>query len=158
MQPTEAMQHLLSLADHQLKNLDDAEKHNKPEHEDFQTCAALILTQREQLSTATAVVTAMLNTALPVARYRVFVEVAHVHKKMSDLNAVTVGEYTLCGVNMSQVKNGLAGLYAADADVRITVFEQRADGADMVEGYEGFTRSHGYRAWYRNLGNSDKSN
>jgi hypothetical protein len=138
MQPTEAMQHLLSLADRVI-NLGQARD------------------EEDNLKLSTAVITAMLNTALPIARYRAFVEVSKIYRKTSDLSTVE-GEFTICAVDIKALKSGLAALYSADVEVRVVIFEQRADGADMVEGFQGKTRSQNYRVWYRNLGVEAKPN
>lgn len=151
MQPTEAMQYLLSLSDRFIKIGQAADETDTPIKADFSV-------NREELQLATAVITAMLNTAMPIARYRAFVEVTETFKKTKSDLSVLEGEFTICAVDMTSLKSGLAALYASDVLVRVVIFEQRPDGADMVEGFQGMTRSQNYRVWYRSLGVEVKPN
>lgn len=85
----------------------------------------------EQRDVALAVVTAMLNTALPVARFRCFVRI--------ESGKENGREYTICAVNIEDIVAGLYPLAKLARQVYVALWEQRADGADMLEGFQGWT-------------------
>jgi hypothetical protein len=104
--------------------------------------------EMEELKLAAAVCTAMLNTALPVAKYRVFVRFDKCFPKEE------IGtEYTLCGVRMSDIRAALRSLDHHNREVYITIFEQGEAGADMISGYQGQTSTinRKYRKWLDSL-------
>lgn len=107
--------------------------------------------EEDQLDeTAVAVIQRMLNTALPVTRYRVFVELDQVQPraKLTGVKQSPVTEeFIVSGVTIRAVLGGLIGLHEAPLDVRVTLWEQRATGAEMISGYQGRTKTKGYRAW-----------
>lgn len=107
--------------------------------------------EKEQIQLATAICAAMLNTALPVAKYRAFVEIDKSSRRTSSPKGTVDMEYTVCAVNAKGVKSGLSSLGHLDLDVRVLVFEQRTTGADVVSGFQGNTKSQKYRSWYRTL-------
>ena len=111
MQAVEALTRLIDIAD-AMADAEDAEK-------------------AEQDQLAISICQAMLNTALPVARFRCFVQVEsgkHLGR-----------EYTLCGVKIEDIVAGLTPLSRAGTKVYVTLWEQRATGADMIEGYQGMS-------------------
>lgn len=101
---------------------------------------------------ALAVADAMLNSMLPVARFRAFVEVLDLSNKKHPVGNVTA-EYTVCAVSMEGIKSGLSGVSINDMQIRAMVFEQTSTGAHPVPGggFQGFTKSSQYRLWYRSL-------
>lgn len=105
---------------------------------------------REELKLATAVVTAILNTMMPITRYRAFVEIEEVAKKRHAVGNVTA-EFTVCAVSMAGIKSGLSGVSVNDMEIRAMVFEQTKDGATLVSGFQGFTKSQKYRSWFNTL-------
>lgn len=107
--------------------------------------------QSEELSIATAICQAMLNTALPVAKYRAFIEVEDEQPKRSKFQqSIAVShEFTVCSVNMAGIISGLKGVTQVPTNVKVTVWEQRANGADMISGYQGQTK--GKPDWVRFL-------
>lgn len=136
MQAIEAMQRLIVLSDELL---------------------SLPITQRplnqvkEDDEVAIAIIQAMLNTAMPVARYRAFVEVDRDQPKRTKFqdSIAPRDEYTVCGVTMDNIIAGLIGISQVPTNVKVSVFEQRADGADMISGYQGQTK--GKADWTRFL-------
>lgn len=136
MQAVEAMQRLIAMSD-ELLGLHPAQR---PANED-----------KEQDEVAIAIIQAMLNTALPVARYRAFVEVDREQPKRSKFqdSVAPRDEYTVCGVTMDNILAGLVGITHVPTNVKVSVFEQRADGADMISGYQGQTK--GKSEWARFL-------
>lgn len=106
--------------------------------------------ENEQL--ALAIADAMLNTMLPVGRFRAFVEIATDFKadKKHPVANVT-DEFTISSVTMSGIRSGIAGVAINDMDVRIVIYEQTVDGAEMVSGFQGFTKSQKFRSWLRSL-------
>lgn len=107
--------------------------------------------EAEQLSVASAICQAMLNTALPVAKYRAFIEVEDEQPKRSKFQqSIAVShEFTICSVNMAGIISGLKGVTQVPTNVKVTVWEQRANGADMISGYQGQTK--GKPDWARFL-------
>lgn len=136
MQAVEAMQRLIAMSD-ELLGLHPSQR---PANEN-----------KEQDEVAIAIIQAMLNTALPVARYRAFVEVDQDQPKRSKFQerVAVRDEYTVCGVTMASLISGLVGITHVVTNVKVTVFEQRADGADMISGYQGQTK--GKAEWARFL-------
>lgn len=101
----------------------------------------------EQIELALAICTAMLNTALPVAKYRCFVKIEETFPKTDNDT-----ETTVCGVRMKDIRAALRPLSNARRKVYITIFEQRKDGAEMISGFQGYTRgSSGYTHWLESL-------
>lgn len=109
----------------------------------------------EELKVATAVCTAMLNTALPVARYRVFVRYDHSYPR-DEIGS----EFTLCSTRMKDIRAALSPLQLMKKEVYITLFEQKDTGADMISGYQGQTRSlnNKFKKWLDNLALIDLKN
>lgn len=129
MQAVEALTRLLAMADESIKSscID-------PESLD-QDDPSLQRFQEDQI--AIAVIQAMLNTALPVARFRCFVRIESGKAKGR--------EYTLCAVRIEDIVAALHPLGSRKTDVYILLFEQRATGADALDGYQGST-GKGFKA------------
>lgn len=109
---------------------------------------------REKIELSVAVSTAMLNSMIPVARYRVFVEVDPDQPKPKKGDKATIythSEFTLCATGILDIKNGLIGLTLAKTAVRVSLWEQRPTGADMISGYQGLTKTLKYRQWLEGL-------
>jgi hypothetical protein len=104
----------------------------------------------EQLEIAQAVCTAMLNAFIPVAKYRCFVQIDRADKKGHPTGQITA-EFAVTSVSMAGIKSGLSALGSQDLDVHIGLFEQKPQGADMINGFQGRTKSQNYRLWYRGL-------
>jgi hypothetical protein len=101
----------------------------------------------ENVEVAISVVTAMLNTALPIARFRAFVQVdgSTMHKR------VVKDEFTVCSTTIDGIRSGLVGLREYRTNVHVTLWEQRSTGADMLSGYQGPTKITRYRSWLSSL-------
>lgn len=148
MQALEAMTHLIKAAD----EVASARRHRAELNDTFEITDAEREEARkeaEDISVAAAICQAMLNTALPVARYRAFVEVDRDQPKRSKFQESVAprDEFTICGVTMDNIIAGLIGIHHVPTNVKVTVFEQRADGADMMCGYQGQTK--GKAEWGR---------
>jgi len=89
----------------------------------------------EQRDIALAVVAAMMNTALPVARFRCFVRL--------ESGPESGREFTVCSVHIEDIVAALTPLSSIQRKVYIALWEQRPTGADMIEGYQGMTRAGG---------------
>lgn len=132
MQPVEALTRLIALGDAELKqNLTYGTDHQE------------LSPNEEQLSTALAIGQAMLNTAIPVARFRAHVTI----DKIGPSSKMGLGDFTVCGVSIPCIKNGLIGLSHEANEVHVTLWEQKATGADMLSGYQGHSKSKNYRLW-----------
>lgn len=125
MSPLEAMTQLLSLAG----IMSAPPSSHQPRTEEEQ--------ERDQL--AISICQAMLNTAIPVARFRA-------HVSLDD-----GPEYTICATSIPSLQSGLESLLIRPQQGQVTVWEQRAQGADMLSGYQGFTKSKQYRLWLKSL-------
>lgn len=132
MQPVEALTRLIALGDAELKQ-------NSTYGTDHQELSP----NEEQLSTALAIGQAMLNTAIPVARFRAHVTI----DKIGPSSKMGLGDFTVCGVSIPCIKNGLIGLSHEANEVHVTLWEQKATGADMLSGYQGHSKSKNYRLW-----------
>lgn len=96
----------------------------------------------EDLRTAVAVVQAVLNTALPIARFRLHVE------SITDRREFTVSSaniYTLLDV-LKSMREGFK-----NTEVICSLWEQTATGADMVSGFRGKTRAQNFRMWLKQI-------
>lgn len=96
---------------------------------------------------ALAICQAMLNTAIPIARWRLHVEIEEVDKK----SKFAVTDFTICSVHTASLQSALVGFWLADAKVSITLWEQTANGADMKMGYQGHTKDQKFRRFFDQL-------
>lgn len=133
MQPVEALTRLIQVTD-----LSIAEAKSQINMED-----SIIASEVEQNEVAVAIGQAMLNTALPVARFRAHVTI----DKIGPSSKMGLGDFTVCGVSIPCIKNGLIGLSHEANEVHITLWEQKSTGADMLSGYQGHSKSKNYRLW-----------
>lgn len=132
MQPVEAITRLIAMADrdiHDRMPMEEGEEYSENDNQD---------------KLAISVVQAMLNTALPVARFRCFVKI--------DSGSEEGLEYTVCAVKIEEIACALRPLTKATRKVYVNLWEQRATGADMLAGYQGWTRNIGRRSSHNALG------
>lgn len=119
MQAVEALQRLISMAD-ELVGLHPSQR---PANEE----------DSSEDKIAIAIIQAMLNTALPVARFRCFVRI--------ESGKAMGREYTLCATRIEDIVAALHPLSRVKTDVYVLLFEQRADGADTLDCYQGTTKT-----------------
>jgi hypothetical protein len=107
----------------------------------------------ERKNLAIGVSQAMLNSMIPVARFRAFVEVDEEQPKRTKGEQARAihDEFTVCAVYAMGIVSGLIGLSQVPTNVRVLVFEQRATGADVVSGFQGTTKSQKWRIWLKEL-------
>lgn len=123
MQATEALTILIHHADQRIKHVQSLEQKPKDEEE------------YKSFETAASICQAMLNTALPVARFRLFVRIE---------NGKDDGrEFTVCGVNIEDIIAAMVPYQNSARKLYVTLWEQRATGADMLEGFQGWTKVAG---------------
>ena len=135
MQAVEAMQHLLTLGDAMTAPPAEGTERVRPRTEE----------EQERDSLAIAVIQAMLNTALPVARFRAFVQIDNIPGSQEGQ------EFTVCAVSASDLQSGLRHLgVKKPIDLQASLWEQRVDGAEMLSGYQGPTGPR-YRKWLDSL-------
>jgi hypothetical protein len=101
----------------------------------------------EELEIAISIGQAMLNTAIPVVRFRCFVQVDPISKKKTPVR----DEFVITATNVAALRSGLVALRHYKVDVHVTLWEQRAQGADMLSGYQGPTKSERYESWLESL-------
>lgn len=122
MQSVEALTILIGLGDAALK-LNGTHGSEAPEYSDAE----------QQLQLAVSVAQAMLNAAIPVARFRCFVKIE---------SGLSKGrEFTVCSPIIEDIVAALEPMNHRKIDVYITLWEQRATGAEMIESYQGPTRT-----------------
>lgn len=124
MQAVEGLTRLIAIADQTYKDLGDPQ--DEAERKEF-----------ENDQVAISIAQAMLNTALPVARFRVFVRI--------ESGRETGREFTICAVNIEDIVAALYPLSTMVRQVYISLWEQRQTGADMLEGFQGWTHSPGQK-------------
>lgn len=140
MNAAEAMTRLIDVSDRYLKINELSEDINDIEKEN------------DEIRTAAAVCMAMLNTFLPIARFRCHVEVTSSGKSApGKAKLAATSEFTSCSASMDGIRSSLAALSSVETDVRVTIFEQRATGADMLSGYQGLTKTQNYRRFLEGL-------
>lgn len=137
MQAVEALTRLIKTTD-----LSIAEAKSQINMED-----SIIASEIEQNEVAVAVAQAMLNTALPVARFRAHVTI----DKIGPSSKLGLGDFTVCGVSIPSIKNGLIGLSHEGVEVHVSLWEQKATGADMLSGYQGHSKSRNFRLWLADI-------
>lgn len=137
MQPVEALTRLIQVTD-----LSIAEAKSQINMED-----SIIAFEVEQNEVAVAIGQAMLNTALPVARFRAHVTI----DKIGLSSKLGLGDFTVCGVSIPSIKNGLIGLSHEGVEVHVSLWEQKATGADMLSGYQGHSKSRNFRLWLADI-------
>lgn len=92
--------------------------------------------------TAIAACQAILNTALPIARFRLHVEL---------FGSKT--DFTVSAVTIRALRGTLMNLRNGDKnqEVQATLWEQRQTGAEMLSGFRGFTRAANYKLWLKQI-------
>lgn len=142
MQAVEALTRLIAAGDEVASN----RRYAAELPTDFEPATEERQANREyaaQIELAVAVAQAMLNTAIPVARFRAHVTI----DKVGPSSKMGLGDFTVCGVSIPCIKNGLIGLSHEANEVHITLWEQKSTGADMLSGYQGHSKSKNYRLW-----------
>lgn len=137
MQAVEALTRLIRVTD-----LSIAEAKSQVNMED-----SIVASEIEQNEVAVAIGQAMLNTALPVARFRAHVTI----DKIGPSSKLGLGDFTVCGVSIPSIKNGLIGLSHEGVEVHVSLWEQKAAGADMLSGYQGHSKSRNFRLWLADI-------
>lgn len=120
MQAAEAITRLIAIADQQNADLGPAL--------DEQEASA-----REQDQLAVTIAQAMLNSMIPVARFRVFIRI--------ESGTFDGAEYTVCCTDIVSVRAAVHALRSPARKIYIQLWEQRATGADMLLGFQGSTAS-----------------
>lgn len=106
----------------------------------------------EQDELSVAVGTAILNNGLPIARFRIHVTVDTIQPAKRGREQVDIREeFTVCGVSVQAVRQGILALTTVDAAVQVSLWEQRATGADMVSAFQGRTKTIHYRSWLKQI-------
>ena len=89
----------------------------------------------------------MLDLALPIARFRCHVEVDYGSKTRGKIR----DEFTICSPTIYGVFGGLIGLSRTRTDVRVTLWEQSIEKAEMVSGYQGPSKAIRYGRWLEEI-------
>lgn len=101
----------------------------------------------ENIEVAISTVQAVLNTAMPVARFRCYVSVEVGKKPRGPIR----DDFTICAPTIEGITAGLIGLAQTRVDVHATLWEQRPLGAEMLSGYQGPSKVSRYRSWVESL-------
>lgn len=131
MQPVEALTRIIAMADANTAARTEVSIPLAPQGE----ITEVQNNELEQDKLAVSIAQAMLNTAIPVARFRCFVKI--------ESGKMEGREYTICAVNIEDIVTALYGLGRNNQAVYITLWEQRATGADMLDSFQGKTRMSG---------------
>jgi hypothetical protein len=90
----------------------------------------------------------ILTVAVPIARFRCYATVEKIGLK----SKLGLGDFTVTGLDIPAIKNGLVGLSMEMVSVYIQLWEHREEGKfDMVCGYQGQTKNLGFRNWLRDI-------
>lgn len=92
---------------------------------------------------AIAICRSFLDAAIPIARFRCYVTIEGLNPK----GRLGLGDYTICGTSIPSIKNGLLALRMEKVHARILLWELQQEKADMISGYQGDTKTIGYRNW-----------
>jgi len=101
---------------------------------------------REDLEVAVAVCQAIMNTALPIARFRAHVEITPVVGEKGHRR-----EFTVCAVDIPGIQAGLVGVRGYTGNVLATLWEQKQGGADMLSGHHGYCKGPLFSRWVKSL-------
>lgn len=88
-----------------------------------------------------------LDTAVPLARFRCYVTIEGLNPK----SKLGLGDFTVCGTSIPAIKNGLIGLSMEKVQARILLWELQQEKADMISGYQGDTKTLGFRNWLADI-------
>lgn len=92
----------------------------------------------------------ILTVAVPVARFRCYVTVETI--SMSNRSKLGLGDFTVAGLDIPSIKNGLIGLSMEPVSVYVQLWEHREEGKfDMASGYQGPTKTLGFRNWLKDI-------
>jgi hypothetical protein len=89
----------------------------------------------------------MLGLALPLARFRCHVEVDAESRGRGRIK----DEFTICSPNIHGIFGGLIGLSSVRTEVRVTLWEQSIEKAEMVSGYQGPSKATRYKRWLQEM-------
>lgn len=135
MLASEALQRVLGLANQSREDIGPAEN----EQEDLE------FGRDEE---AIKLVSDILTVAVPMARFRCYVTI----EKIGTKSKLGLGDFTICGLDISSIKNGLVGLSMEPLSVYIQLWEHREEGKfDMICGYQGQTKNLGFRNWLKDI-------
>lgn len=164
MQASQALLILIEQADHRIVDLRGVLLNHEVNLEYIKTSAPSQIdvhqsfvdeakSQLERVELATAICTAMMNTALPVARYRAFVELDKEQPKRTKQENLKapMEEFTVCGTTMASIISGIRGLADIPTNVRVMIFEQKATNAEVITAYQGNTKTGQYRLFLKQL-------
>ncbi len=121
MQAAEAITRLIAIADTFLMVTPEQLAEYSPENR----------AQHEQDQLAISIAQAMLNSMIPVARFRVFIRI--------ESGEFSGTEFTVCCTDIRSVKASIKRLRMPGIKVYIQLWEQRPTGADMLLGFQGST-------------------
>lgn len=99
----------------------------------------------ENTEVAISICTAMLNTILPIVRFRCYIENSLRGSPPKKL------EYTVCAVRMEDILSALKPLGKSNGTIRVSVFEQFPGKAEMISGYGGYAKSPVFTKWLKDL-------
>lgn len=123
MQPIEALTRVIAMADYF--------KHEEGGHPDPD--------RQAQDDLAVSICQAMLNTAIPVARFRCFIRI--------ESGKYEGTEFTVCSSKIEDIQASLDSIrrYPMVRSLYVSLWEQRATGADMLVAFQGKsrTKTHG---------------
>lgn len=148
MQPVEAMTILLDETSQKMALTHKMSELSEMTAEQKEWC--------ENVELAVSVGYAMLNTALPVAKFRVFIQATKELTARRGDHQIEITEYTLCATSIKGIRDCLLDLtQRKKTDVYINLWEQRADGATMHSGFQGSPRSKQFLLWVDSLDQFD---
>ena len=148
MQPVEAMTILLDETSQKMALTHKMSELSEMTAEQKEWC--------ENVELAVSVGYAMLNTALPVVKFRVFIQVTKQLATRRGPPQIEVNEFTLCATSIKSIRDSLLDLETRKkTDVYINLWEQRADGATMHSGFQGNPRSKQFLLWVNSLDQFD---
>jgi hypothetical protein len=96
--------------------------------------------ERLENETAIAACQAILNTGMPIARFRLHVDY------------LGKGEFTICAITISMLQDQLKNIkLGKNVELQATLWEQTPTGAHMLSGFRGMSRAANYRAWIKQI-------
>lgn len=100
---------------------------------------------KKDLETAAAVAQAMLNTAIPIARFRMHVSLPESMPEFTVSSPSTKALVEVLQLIREKKKNQL---------ITASLWEQHPQSAEMLHGFEGNTRADGFKYWIKQVKDS----
>lgn len=105
--------------------------------------------ERDRLAQADQICRSFLDAVAPapIARFHCYVTVEGIGPK----SKLGLGDFTVSGLTIPSIKNGLIGLSMEKVSVYVRLWERHQQGSEMLSGYQGQTKCLQFRNWLADI-------